>query len=107
MGSEPEVENAMQHSALYSVGKATRTRLKWYGSTDKSVWEMTRVTNRPEIHPVSSQGGAGTGLCVRGTGEYGVKGMCSDSAVWSHDAERLWINQTAHFECALLCTKDW
>lgn len=51
MGSKPEVENVMQHSALYSVGKARSTRLKWYGSTDKSVWEMTRVTNRARNPP--------------------------------------------------------
>lgn len=56
---------------------------------------------------MSAEGGAGTGLCVKGTGEYGVKGMCSDSAVWLHDAERLWINKTVHFECVLLCSKDY
>lgn len=99
----------MQPSALYSVGKARSRRLKWYGSTDKKCLGNDQSDKkRQKSTQCLPREGQVQGCVVKGAGEYDAGGMCSDSVVWLHDAERLCIKKlhtlSAYF---YVFTKDY
>lgn len=104
-----EAENAMRHSALYSVGKARSRRLKWHGSTDKKCLGNDQSDKQGQKSTQClPREGQGQGFVVKGTGEYGLRGMCSDSVVCLHDAERLYINKMCTWSAyCYVPTKDY
>lgn len=84
IGSARGAENAMQPSALYSVGKARSRRLKWYGSTDKKCLGNNQSDKQGQkFTQCLPREGQVQGFGVKGTGEYDAE-QCAQT-LWCGD----------------------